>query len=335
MTLNDDRLVPQLGFGVFQVAARARPRRRSSGPRGGLPPHRHGPDVRQRGGGRARRSRRPGSPREELYVTTKLNNGFHRPDDARAAIRRHRSTSSGWTTSTCSSSTGRCPRATTGTTSSTWQTLIELRQDGGPAPSASRTSSPPTSTGRSPRPASCRPSTRSRCTPTSATRAARGRRAHGIATEAWSPIAQGEVLDDAGDRRDRRAGRPDTRPRSRCAGTSSAATSCSRSRRTRADARRTSRSSTSSSPTTTSPRSPPSTAARPAAPVPTRTRWTGWLTRPATGSSADRPLGVLVRRTTHLPIGRPPHRPLGVFSGGRPVRTGSGGAAAAGTVRRR
>ena len=52
---------------------------------------------------------------------------------------------------------------------------------------------------------------------------------HGIVTEAWSPIAQGKVLDEPAivEIADRSAARP---RRSCCAGTSSAATWCSRSR---------------------------------------------------------------------------------------------------------
>ena len=53
---------------------------------------------------------------------------------------------------------------------------------------------------------------------------------HGIATEAWSPDRAGQGArrpDHRADRRERSARR---RPRSRCAGTCSAATSCSRSR---------------------------------------------------------------------------------------------------------
>ena len=57
-------------------------------------------------------------------------------------------------------------------------------------------------------------------------------RAHGIATEAWAPIAQGQVLDDPALDRDRGAGSAGRRRRSSCAGTSSAATSSSRSRST-------------------------------------------------------------------------------------------------------
>ena len=52
---------------------------------------------------------------------------------------------------------------------------------------------------------------------------------HGVLTEAWSPIAQGKVHDDdtIGEIAALVGGR---RPRSRCAGTCSAATSSSRSR---------------------------------------------------------------------------------------------------------
>ena len=52
---------------------------------------------------------------------------------------------------------------------------------------------------------------------------------HGIATEAWSPIAQGQVLDDPVSRRSLRH-RESHRHRRCCAGTSSVVTSCSRSR---------------------------------------------------------------------------------------------------------
>ena len=43
-----------------------------------------------------------GIPRDELYVTTKLNNGFHRPDDARRTFDESLRRSSGSTGSTCS-----------------------------------------------------------------------------------------------------------------------------------------------------------------------------------------------------------------------------------------
>ena len=56
-----------------------------AGARDRLPPHRHGGDVPQR----ARRRRghpRLGLDRDEVWVTSKLNNAFHHPDDARKAF---------------------------------------------------------------------------------------------------------------------------------------------------------------------------------------------------------------------------------------------------------
>ena len=53
---------------------------------------------------------------------------------------------------------------------------------------------------------------------------------HGIATEAWSPLAQGELLEDETIATDRRAPRARRRPRRSCAGTCSSATWSSRSR---------------------------------------------------------------------------------------------------------
>ena len=49
---------------------------------------------------------------------------------------------------------------------------------------------------------------------------------HGIATEAWSPLAQGALLDDETIAHDRRPPRARRRPRRSCAGTCSSATSC-------------------------------------------------------------------------------------------------------------
>ena len=66
-----------------------------------------------------------------------------------------------------------------------------------PARSASPTSKSSISNGSRPRATSRQRSTRSSCTPTSRTRRwPRYDATHGIATEAWSPIAQGAVLDD-------------------------------------------------------------------------------------------------------------------------------------------
>ena len=138
-----------------------------------------------------------GLDRDDLYVTTKLNNSFHRPDDARREI---------------DASLERLgldqvdlflihwplPTRYDGDFVQTWRGAdrgAEGRED--PHRSASRTSSPPTSTASSRRPAWCRWSTRSRCTRSSPTRTcAPPTQRHGVLTEAWSPIAKGKVVDD-------------------------------------------------------------------------------------------------------------------------------------------
>lgn len=57
-----------------------------------------------------------GLERGEVFITSKLNNGFHKPDDARRAFDQTLKALDS-TTSTCFSSTGRCPRSTTATSS--------------------------------------------------------------------------------------------------------------------------------------------------------------------------------------------------------------------------
>jgi 2,5-diketo-D-gluconate reductase A len=83
--LNDGLAIPQLGFGVFQIdpseTAQAVTRALEVG-------YRHIDTAEmyrnERGVGEAVRS--SGIDREEIWITSKLNNGFHRPDDARRAF---------------------------------------------------------------------------------------------------------------------------------------------------------------------------------------------------------------------------------------------------------
>ena len=83
--LNDGTTIPQLGFGVFQV----KPEQTQQVVEQALEVGYRHLDTAQmyrneEGVGRAIAA--SGVPRDELYVTTKLNNGFHRPDDARRAF---------------------------------------------------------------------------------------------------------------------------------------------------------------------------------------------------------------------------------------------------------
>ena len=76
----------------------------------------------------ARRSASPGIDRGEIFVTSKLNNGFHDPEDAAPRLRAVPSTRSTSTTSTCSSCTGRCPSV--GDYVETWKAMEKMYEGG-------------------------------------------------------------------------------------------------------------------------------------------------------------------------------------------------------------
>jgi len=83
--LNNGRSVPQLGFGVFQIPADATKQAVLQALEIG---YRH-IDTAQMYGNEAQVGqavRESGLDRSELFVTSKLNNGAHRPDEARSAF---------------------------------------------------------------------------------------------------------------------------------------------------------------------------------------------------------------------------------------------------------
>ncbi|HET9939147.1 MAG TPA: aldo/keto reductase [Gaiella sp.] len=85
--LNDGHAIPQLGLGVFQVPARETARVVGEALEIG---YRH-VDTAQMYGNEAGVGEAVGAsglPRDEVFVTTKLNNGNHRPDDARRSFER-------------------------------------------------------------------------------------------------------------------------------------------------------------------------------------------------------------------------------------------------------
>ncbi|MCV7213764.1 aldo/keto reductase [Mycobacterium crocinum] len=85
LTLNDGTKIPQLGFGVFQIA----PDETASAVRTALEiGYRHidTAEMYQNEKGVGQGIRDFGIDRGEVYVTSKLNNGFHKPDDARRAF---------------------------------------------------------------------------------------------------------------------------------------------------------------------------------------------------------------------------------------------------------
>lgn len=85
VTLNDGRQIPQLGFGVFQIP----PDETAAAVEAALAAgYRHIDTAEMYGNeaGVAEGIRRSGLDRSEVFVTSKLDNGFHRPDDARRAF---------------------------------------------------------------------------------------------------------------------------------------------------------------------------------------------------------------------------------------------------------
>jgi 2,5-diketo-D-gluconate reductase A len=100
VTLNDGHSIPQLGFGVFQIDPAETAEAVSTALEAG---YRHIDTAEmyrnERGVGQAVRA--SGLHRAEVFITSKLNNAYHRPDDARRAFEAS-STSSASITSTCS-----------------------------------------------------------------------------------------------------------------------------------------------------------------------------------------------------------------------------------------
>jgi 2,5-diketo-D-gluconate reductase A len=80
--LNDGRRIPQLGFGVFQIDPNDTACAVSEALETG---YRHIDTAQMYGNekGVGDAIRGSGLDRADVFVTSKLNNGFHRPDDAR------------------------------------------------------------------------------------------------------------------------------------------------------------------------------------------------------------------------------------------------------------
>ena len=82
IALHDGTSIPQLGFGVFQVPPEKTEETVLTAFEVG---YRHIDTAQMYGNeaGVGAAVKSSGLPRDEVYVTSKLNNGFHRPDDAR------------------------------------------------------------------------------------------------------------------------------------------------------------------------------------------------------------------------------------------------------------
>ncbi len=195
ITLHDGVQIPQLGFGVFQIEPDQTHQAVTTALQVG---YRHIDTAQMYGNEKEVGTAIAGSglDRSEVFVTSKLNNGFHEPDAARRALD-DSLRALGIDQLDLFLIHWPLPTRYDGDFVSTWQTLVELRDAGltrsvgvsnfqvahlerlaaetGEAPSVNQIEAHPYLTNDD---------VRRYCAE------------HDIAVEAWSPIAQGAVLDD-------------------------------------------------------------------------------------------------------------------------------------------
>jgi len=195
ITLNDQTTIPQLGFGTYQVPPEQTAATVGTALEVGYR-HLDTAQMYQNEQGVGEAIKASGIAREELYVTSKLNNGFHRPDDARRSFD-ETLTRLGLDRIDLFLIHWPLPTLYDGDYVSTWRTLAEFVADGraasvgvsnfhpehldriisetGVVPVVNQIEVHPYLTNEAARAASIR---------------------HGVEVEAWSPIAQGAVLHD-------------------------------------------------------------------------------------------------------------------------------------------
>jgi 2,5-diketo-D-gluconate reductase A len=196
ITLNDQTTIPQLGFGVFQVPPDQTAKTVLNALEVGYR-HIDTAQMYENEAGVGEAIATAGIPRDELYITTKLNNGFHRPDDARRSLDESLSRLGldrvdlfliHWP----------LPTRYDGDFVTTWRTMAEFVEDGR-ATSVGVSNFQPrhldeivSETGVVPvldqvevHPFFGNEDVRAACA------------RHGIAVEAWAPIARGKVAEDA------------------------------------------------------------------------------------------------------------------------------------------
>src|SRR6202046_2621930 len=195
ITLNNGNTIPQLGFGVFQI----KPDQTAAAVRSALEVgYRHIDTAEMYGNEKevGQGIRDAGLDRNAVFVTSKLNNGAHRPDDARRAVDATLSALGSdyvdlflihWP----------LPTLYDGDFVSTWNTLIEFHRDGR-ARSIGVSNFQPDHLERLRAETDVVPAVNQvEVHPYLTQDAVRDYDAgHQIVTEAWSPIAQGRVLDD-------------------------------------------------------------------------------------------------------------------------------------------
>jgi 2,5-diketo-D-gluconate reductase A len=195
LDLNDGHAIPQLGFGVFQIPPHDTARAVSTALEVG---YRHIDTAEmygnERGVGEAVRA--SGLGRAEVFITSKLNNGFHRPDDARRAFEQTL-TELGFDYVDMFLIHWPLPTLYGGDFVSTWKTLEGFKQDGR-ARSIGVSNFQVGHLERLAAAADVAPAVNQiELHPYFLNDEVRSYgEAHQIATQAWSPIAQGRVLDD-------------------------------------------------------------------------------------------------------------------------------------------
>jgi 2,5-diketo-D-gluconate reductase A len=195
LSLNDGNAIPQLGFGVFQVPPKDTARITSLAFEAGYR-HIDTAEMYRNEAGVGEAIRESGIPRDELFITSKLNNGFHEPDQARAAFDRTMS-DLGLDQIDLFLIHWPLPTQYGGDFVSTWKTLIEFQKDGR-ARSIGVSNFQPAHLARLAEETDVVPAVNQiEVHPYFGNEAARAANAAaGILTESWSPIAQGGVLDD-------------------------------------------------------------------------------------------------------------------------------------------
>jgi len=193
--LNDGHTIPQLGFGVFQIDPEETVAAVTTALEIG---YRHIDTAEMYGNEKevGEAVRASGLDRAEVFVTSKLDNGFHRPDDARRAFE---GTLSDLRVDQVDLFLIHWPLPTLydGDFVSTWRTLEEFHADGR-ARSIGVSNFQVAHLERLAAHSDVAPAVNQiELHPYFRNQEvdAYGR-AHGIATEAWAPIAQGNILDD-------------------------------------------------------------------------------------------------------------------------------------------
>ena len=193
--LNDGTSIPQLGFGVFQIPPPDTERAVAVALEAG---YRHIDTAEMYGNeqGVGDAVRAAGLDRDDVYITSKLNNGFHEPDVARRAFEETLG-ALGFDYVDLFLIHWPLPTLYGGDFVSTWKTLEEFKQEGR-ARSIGVSNFQVAHLERLAAEADTVPAVNQvELHPYFQNReVAEYGRAHGIATEAWAPIAQGQVLDD-------------------------------------------------------------------------------------------------------------------------------------------